>query len=252
MNPDWRSRLGLLRSLAIYWRPGRQAGLRRLYGAFAGPGDLVFDIGAHVGDRSMAFVALGARVIALEPQPQLQPWLRRLARRHPGRIILHPEAAGRAPGRVELAVNRRNPSISSASAEWRRRVTGGHPGLRDVRWDSSVTVPVTTLAALIERYGLPAFCKIDVEGCEAEVLAGLDRALPALSLEVVGGALAMARPAVDRLARLGEYEFNLIVGEGRTFAWRHWVGADVVHAWLDRGADGLRSGDLYARLPCRS
>jgi len=68
---------GLARSLWLYRRPGRQRGLRRLYAPFIARGDLVFDVGAHVGDRSLAFAALGGRVIALEPQPMLAAWLRR-------------------------------------------------------------------------------------------------------------------------------------------------------------------------------
>ena len=43
----------------------------RLYGQFVRPGDLVFDVGAHVGDRIAAFRRLGARVVAVEPQPAL-------------------------------------------------------------------------------------------------------------------------------------------------------------------------------------
>ena len=43
----------------------------RLYGSFVRRGDLVFDVGAHVGDRVASFRRLGARVVAVEPQPAL-------------------------------------------------------------------------------------------------------------------------------------------------------------------------------------
>ncbi|HMK12241.1 MAG TPA: FkbM family methyltransferase [Acidimicrobiales bacterium] len=39
--------------------------------------------------------------------------------------------------------------------------------------DRSIWVAVTTLDELIARRGAPRFTKIDVEGCEPEVLAGL-------------------------------------------------------------------------------
>src|SRR5690606_17457557 len=58
--------LGITRSLIVYWRPGRQRGLRDLYRPFVAPGGLVFDVGAHIGDRTAAFASLGARVVALE------------------------------------------------------------------------------------------------------------------------------------------------------------------------------------------
>ena len=43
----------------------------RLYGSFIRSGDLVFDVGAHVGDRVASFRRLGARVVAVEPQPTM-------------------------------------------------------------------------------------------------------------------------------------------------------------------------------------
>ena len=43
----------------------------RLYAGFVRRDDLVFDIGAHVGDRVASFRRLGARIVAVEPQPAL-------------------------------------------------------------------------------------------------------------------------------------------------------------------------------------
>jgi hypothetical protein len=74
--------VGLVRSLTVYHVvPLRQRRLRRLYGQFVRPGDLVFDIGAHVGNRVRAFAALGCRVVALEPQPDFARLLRAFFRR---------------------------------------------------------------------------------------------------------------------------------------------------------------------------
>jgi hypothetical protein len=59
---SWTAR-GVVRSLRIYYgdRP-RAAAMDSLYGRFIRRGDLVFDIGAHVGDRA-SFRRLGARVV---------------------------------------------------------------------------------------------------------------------------------------------------------------------------------------------
>jgi FkbM family methyltransferase len=237
---------GILRSLVVYWRPGRQRGLQALYRPFVPGGGLVFDVGAHLGDRTRAFAALGARVVAVEPQPHLLPWLRRLVGGRPG-VRIEAVALGKAEGTTWLQVSRLNPTVSTASAAWRREV-GEDPGFRRVRWNEAVEVPVTTLDRLVERHGLPDFVKIDVEGFEARVLAGLSRPVPALSLEFIGAAPGAALEALARLEGLGPYRFNAVAGEGRRFHHPRWMSASEARHWLSTGADGLASGDLYAAL----
>jgi FkbM family methyltransferase len=239
--------IGLVRSFIVYWRPGRQRGLRRLYAPFVGEGDLVFDVGAHLGDRSVAFASLGARVVALEPQPLVARWLRRILRGHE-RVEVRAEAVGARRGTQRLAISARNPTVSTMSATWRASAGDANPGFRSVRWEHSIEVPVVTLDDLIAEYGVPRFCKIDVEGWEAEALAGLTRALPALSVEFVAGQLDVAAACVRRLRDLGRYEFNVVLGERRDFAPAGWRSADAMLAWLAAGAGGASSGDVYARL----
>jgi FkbM family methyltransferase len=241
----------MARSLVIYWRPGRQHGLRRLYRPFVAPGELVFDVGAHLGDRTRAFASLGARVVALEPQPRILAWLLRLVGRKPG-VVVRGVAVGAEPGTAEMAVSRRNPTVSTLADRWRERISRDHPGFRGVRWEEVVEVPVTTLDELIREFGLPTFCKIDVEGFEAEVLAGLSHPLAGISVEFVSGGLDVAITCVRRLEELGGpaggYEFNAVSGEVRIFHFPSWQTGDALIAWFDSGAEGLSSGDLYARL----
>lgn len=242
-----RQSLGLLRSMALYWRPGRQKPLRRLYRQLIKPGDLVFDVGAHLGDRTAAFAALGARVIAVEPQPQLLRWLRRLVG-HKRNVTILPQALGSQAGTAQLALSQTTPTVSSMATQWRERLHQTNQGFRHVRWEETLTVTVTTLDALIQTYGKPAFCKIDVEGFEAQVLAGLNYPIPALSFEFIADVLDQAVLCLSELQRLGNYEFNAIMGEQREFIWPRWQTASGIRQWLENGADGISSGDIYARL----
>ncbi|MDT8410098.1 MAG: FkbM family methyltransferase [Wenzhouxiangellaceae bacterium] len=247
----WRAFSGLLRSLWMYRRPGRQRSLRNFYRQWIQPGDLVFDIGAHVGDRSLAFASLGARVVAAEPQPQLAAFLRRgVGRRR--RIRVLETAVGATEGPASMWISRATPTVSSLAEEWKSGIGRANPTFAGVNWDQRLTVAVTTLDRLIADYGEPVFCKIDVEGFEHEVLAGLGHALKALSLEFVQGSLDTARACIDELQRLGCYQFNAVAGEGRAFLWSDWRDAEAVRTWLADGADGVSSGDLYARLIRRS
>src|SRR5919205_100885 len=98
MSDDERTRRGVERSLRIYYDDQRDtAAMDALYARFVKAGDLVFDVGAHVGDRIAAFRRLGARVIACEPNPSLVPTLRRLYG-NDAMVMLEPVAVGPRSG----------------------------------------------------------------------------------------------------------------------------------------------------------
>jgi FkbM family methyltransferase len=245
MMPDLAALAGLARSVAIYHgRPWRAAALRRFYAAFVSPGDLAFDVGAHVGNRSRALAAIGARVVALEPQPLFAAFLRRTL---PSQITLREEAVGAEPERLTLRVSRWHPTVSTLSRDWIDAVSATD-GFRSVRWDRSVEVAVTTLDRLIADFGPPRFVKIDVEGMEAEILRGLSSAVPVVAVEYLPAALDVAMASIDRLSALGDYRFTRVVGERNRFAGA-WAGADAMKAILREAAADGRSGDLYAALP---
>jgi membrane glycosyltransferase len=248
---SWRERLrmaaGVLRSLRIYYLDRkRRAAMVSLYGAFVKTGDLVFDVGAHVGDRVAAFRTLGARVVAVEPQPAIIRVLRMLYGRDPA-IMIEPQAVGRGPGTVELKLNLANPTVSTASQAFVQAADGA-PGWEGQAWTRTIRVPVTTLDTLIARHGMPAFIKIDVEGFEAEALAGLAQAVPALSFEFTTIARDVAAACIERCCALGYVRFNAALGESQTFVHTTWRSGREIAAWLEALPDAANSGDIYAML----
>jgi FkbM family methyltransferase len=235
------------RSLDIYYRDvARTARMDRLNALFVAPGARVFDIGAHVGDRTGSFLRLGASVVALEPQPRVVRALRLIYRRCP-RVLVLPVSAGARAGEIALHLNSRNPTVATASPEFLAAAAGAQ-GWEDQIWDRTITVPVTTLDALIAEHGLPDFVKIDVEGHELAVLQGLSTAIPALSFEFTTIQRTAAYDCIDRLLALARYEFNLSLGEEHALRHATWQSADALRAELASLPHAANSGDVYARL----
>jgi FkbM family methyltransferase len=237
----------LRRSLRLYHGDrARNAAMDALYARFLRPGDLAFDIGAHVGDRISCFRRLGARVLALEPQPGPARVLRLIHGRDP-QVRLVAAACGDRAGTAVLKVNSANPTVSTISPDF-VAAAGDAEGWREQLWDHEITVPCTTLDALIAAHGLPAFIKIDVEGFEAHVLAGLAHSPPALSFEFTTIQRDVAEACLARLEQLGPYRFNLAPGESQHLALPEAVTAQAMAGYIRALPHDANSGDVYATL----
>jgi len=237
---------GAARQLLSAYRRRRQVLKAQVfYRQFIRPNDLVFDVGANIGDRTAIFLALGAHVLAIEPQAACMKQLKARFGKHPrARFYLGGVAA--QSGELTLHLSSVN-ATSSFSPEWIERVKS-RPGWEDHRWYATQSVPVTTLDALIETHGVPTFIKIDVEGYELPVLQGLSRPIKALSFEYTPELLPAAAACMARLQALGDYEFNAVYKESFVFMQPDWSDAKTVYQQLENYQVKRRSGDVYARL----
>ncbi|HVY63876.1 MAG TPA: FkbM family methyltransferase [Gammaproteobacteria bacterium] len=236
---------GIARSLVMYYGiPLRARRLRRFYSQFVTRGSLCIDVGAHAGNRVRCWRQLGAQVVAVEPQPDFVRILRWLYGRD-RHVAIVPVALGRAPGHADLLISERTPTVTTLSREWVEGVSRD-PRFAGVEWDVSHRVELRTLDELIARFGEPAFVKIDVEGFEAEVLAGLSTPVRALSFEYLPAARDVALACIDRLAELGRYRYNWSPGESHALDEPRWRSAASMRAWLASLPPGSPSGDVYA------
>lgn len=221
-------------------RSGFEARMARLYAEFMREGDLVFDVGANVGHRTRTFRSLGARVLAIEPQRPCVAELHEQFDDDPGVVVLPVAVAARAGTRTLWSGD--DPRLASISDQWLEAVTrsrrfGSHA------WSASEIVQTVTLDEVIERWGPPAFIKLDVEGSEPEALAGLSCAPSALSFEVHGEFLAGTRGCIERLEALGARRFAFSFAESCVLG--PWGSAEALWTELDQ-LDGRYWGDVYA------
>jgi FkbM family methyltransferase len=185
-------------------------------------------------------------VVAVEPQAALVRTLRLLYERDPG-VSIESAVVGARSGEAVFFLNLSNPTVSTASTEFilAAKTAAGWEGQV---WERQIRLPQTTLDALIERHGLPTFMKIDVEGFEAEALAGLSFAVPAFSFEFTTIQRSIARDCLAACERLGTYGYRACLGESQRFVQDRWLSAEEIGTWIDELPHEANSGDIYAAL----
>jgi len=216
-----------------------------LYSQFLNKGDLCFDVGANIGDKTELFLRLGATVVAVEPQESC--W-RVLKKRFKSSANVHIETCvlSNKAGEKTLFVDK-STTLSSTSQKWISAVKrSGRFSAH--RWAYRVRVPASTLDELIGKYGRPAFCKIDVEGAELEVIEGLSVPIKSLCFEFIPEYLEPVLGCIEHLSKLGKAEFNYCL-DGWTFALPDWVAADDMTGILqDLPGKSTAQGDIYVRF----
>jgi FkbM family methyltransferase len=196
----------------------------KFYSQFIRKGDLCFDVGANIGRFTRIFLAR-AKFGSNE------------------NVIIVGKACGEFQGEGELMICKEAPTISTMSAKWKNEGRFS----KDYEWTTQKRVPVTTLDNLILSYGLPKFCKIDVEGFEESVLKGLTKPIPFISFEFTREFFDDAKKCINHLLSLGYVKFNCTLCESKKFLFKNWVSPDELYRKIAHSDVPLIWGDIYAR-----
>ena len=204
-------------------------------------GDLFFDIGAHLGEKSKKILDKNLKVVMLEPLPQCVKQLKESFKNSKNVEILE-KAVGRTVGNMTLEVNSKMPTISTMAKHWK------NGRFSNQKWDQIISVEVTTLDHLIKIYGLPNYIKIDVEGFELDVLLGLSQKTGIISFEFTSEFLDQSIKCLNHLKKIGYKEFNLSIGESRKFFFE-WSNADnlILNLTNESKKNKLLWGDIYCK-----
>lgn len=211
--------------------------------SFVPRGALCFDIGANKGNKSEALLKAGAQVVAFEPNLLLLPEL--LARFHDVRgWTLMPTAVGNTAG-ISLFFAREIDGLSSLDPkgvqEWQGNLA------------RTFSVPVITLDSAIYTFGVPYYCKIDVEGWETHVLSGLTEPIPVISFEfhLTDRNLVSTRDCLRRIATLGPYEVNITPAELNSFLFERWMDLGEFTTWFPGDLSQVLRDELYGEIYVR-
>jgi len=227
----------------LYRNELRQTKVLDFYGSFISPGNVCYDIGANIGRKTDIFLHLGAKVVVVEPQPECAGFLEKKYGGNPN-VTLIRKAIGENVGTGQMLVCEAN-ALSSLSDDWINKVkqSGRY---KDYVWNDPVAVDITTLDKLIDIYGRPNYCKIDVEGYEYKVLLGLSKPPSMLSFEISPETPGIAEKSIDRLLELGNPRFNFSLPESYSFVFDDYIPRGEMLLYLKE--NNLLYGDIYARF----
>jgi FkbM family methyltransferase len=187
----------------LYLLPAHKAAVSRWFTPESG--ELVADVGAHIGFFSLRAGRSGARVLAIEPNPATASILaQNIELNGFDNVTIVSTAAGDAQRDGTLEVPFVQDGKSSLTPGW----ASGKQGIPIY----SVTVKVTTLDELIEHSGFDHldWLLIDVEGFELAALRGATKTLPRtrrVIIEVARG------PDLLECRRILEQDFGFTIRE---------------------------------------
>jgi FkbM family methyltransferase len=130
--------------------------------------DLIYDVGMNNGDDTAYYLSLGFRTVAIEANPELveQAKLRFGREIASGRLIILNVGIADREGHLPFWIcetNSRWSSFDRAYASWQNSP------------NHQITVPCTRFETILAQYGVPHFCKIDIQGNDCLCLDGFER-----------------------------------------------------------------------------
>lgn len=202
-------------------------------------GDLCFDIGANLGKKSLLMLAAGGKVIAFEPQSSCSKNLVDLQKKYPD-FEFHPFAVGSQNETKKLHLSAYS-EIATLSENFIDNYTTAA-----VYWSGFEMVEVKSLDYLIETYGKPNYCKIDVEGYEFEILSHLHHTIPLIEFEFTEKFLEDTIKIIDGLAD-DKTTFNYILNEHLKFQLKNWVTATEIKTIIIQLSTKNLHGNLFVK-----
>ncbi|MFX1388576.1 MAG: FkbM family methyltransferase [Promethearchaeota archaeon] len=216
---------------------------KKFFLQFIKRGDLCFDVGANIGKISNILLNIGAKVICIEPQKSCLKSLNILFRNNENVIIVN-KALGAKEGNGEIYICDDANAMSTLSEDFINKSRYSE----DYNWRKKSKVAITTLDKLIQIYGLPKYCKVDVEGYELEVFQGLSKKIPIISFEFHMEFINIANECLKLLSILGDIEVNFAKSDVKELILDKWVSPQDLTKFLKSIKDEFLWGDIYVKF----
>jgi FkbM family methyltransferase len=130
---------------------------------------LIYDVGAHLGEDTNFYLKKGFKVVAIEANPVLAETLRERFRASvaDGSLVVIESAIAENAGEVDFYVNQNLSVWGTIRPTWaERNASMGSPS-------KLIKVKAISFPEVLARYGVPYYLKIDIEGADVLCLEGL-------------------------------------------------------------------------------
>lgn len=220
--------------------------LKKFYGELVSTGDVCYDIGGGGGQRTEAWLTLGAQVVCIEPQSDR---MARIEKRFAGNNNLRTVRKALS-GEKHMGIMQVNDATPGAGTltQGAARIAISQNDPLSKNWGKEEPVEITTLDEVINWHGLPDFCQINAKGYEVEILKGLNHTLRSIAFGYLAHAPQYALECLTQLERFGDYEFKWTYEDETEFAAPRWVNVHAIRTVLRGFHAHERSGDIYARV----
>ena len=191
---------------------------KKFYKSLINKDDLCFDIGANVGTKSKLFLSLNARVIAFEPQSTCIEHLKKI--KHP-QFSYFKWGVGAINGvqKLQLANHIEVATFSQNFIDFFKN--------ENLQWNQNENVTIKKIDTLIDEFGIPDYCKIDVEGYEYNILSHLNHQIPIIEFEFTEAFFSETIKCIKLLDTSNRvYNYNL--NECPKFELESWVSAKEI------------------------
>lgn len=213
----------------------------KLYRNFVDAGDLVFDVGANEGHVTRVLLDLGTRVVSVDPQPSSIATLKkRFSNIKNSTIVAKGVSNHKGELKFYVAEDEGASGVSTFDDGFKEKGK-----FSEVNYGDPILVEVTTLDELIKKYGLPKFCKIDVEGFEFKVLQGLSQKIPYISFEFTREDFKTSLRCLELLSKTRWTKFNYSSYGNYEFELSGWVSKKELIKKLASSTDELFCGDIF-------
>ncbi len=207
--------------------------LLSFYKKFVGNADLAFVFGDQTGNLTDLLSQMGVKTLCVQPISAYIPTLSERFAKNKHSILLHEDVGAFQTEFFYNGIYEKHilPFSSNLSAS-----------------EDQEYVKITTLDALIERFGKPSLCHINGEGYETEVLKGLNQAIQYVAVSFFSFTPEKTAEILRRMIVLGNYEFNWKLSSDAHFKSKIWLSPKGLHQSMFKFSESPFSGEIFARL----